>query len=148
MPAGKRRSARKRTKFPTGGKHPVDVHIGARLRERRIEQGLSQTKLGDAVGLTFQQIQKYERGANRIGSGRLYHFAGLLGVEVTYFFQGLPDTASGDIDRAAEEEARRLAEAFAEIADPNVRKENIALAYTVAGSSRRRMDGGPNRRST
>ena len=63
--------------------HPVDVHVGARMRQRRTLLGMSQEKLGTAVGLTFQQIQKYERGSNRIGSSRLYEFAKVLDVPVS-----------------------------------------------------------------
>ena len=66
--------------------HPVDVHVGARMRQRRTLLGMSQEKLGTAVGLTFQQIQKYERGSIRIGSSRLFQFAKVLDVSVSYFF--------------------------------------------------------------
>jgi hypothetical protein len=65
---------------------PVDVYVGARIRQRRASLGISQAKLGQGVRLTFQQIQKYESGANRIGSSRLYEFAKVLGVPVAYFF--------------------------------------------------------------
>lgn len=64
----------------------VDIHVGERVRQRRTLLGMSQTKLGTAVGLTFQQIQKYERGANRMGSSRLFEFAKILDVPVSYFF--------------------------------------------------------------
>src|SRR6476661_2417333 len=74
--------------------HPVDVHVGARMRQRRTLLGMSQEKLGAAVGLTFQQIQKYERGSNRIGSSRLYEFAKVLDVRVSYFFEAMPAEAS------------------------------------------------------
>src|SRR5881396_1595345 len=67
--------------------HPVDVHVGARMRQRRTLLGMSQTKVGEAVGLTFQQIQKYERGSNSIGSSRLYEFAKVLDVPVSHFFE-------------------------------------------------------------
>src|SRR5215467_11922266 len=73
--------------------HPVDVHVGARMRQRRTLLGMSQEKLGTAVGLTFQQIQKYERGSNRIGSSRLFEFAKVLDVPVTYFFDEMPSNA-------------------------------------------------------
>jgi transcriptional regulator with XRE-family HTH domain len=71
-------------------RHPVDVHVGDRLRTRRNARDLSQTALGDAVGVTFQQVQKYERGANRISASRLYEFAQVLAVEVGFFFEGMP----------------------------------------------------------
>jgi transcriptional regulator with XRE-family HTH domain len=66
--------------------HTVDIHVGAQMRQRSVLLGMSQSKVGDAVGLTFQQIQKYERGANRIGSSRLYEFAKVLDVPVSYFW--------------------------------------------------------------
>ena len=66
---------------------PVDKHVGARLRVRRSLLGMSQEKLADAIGLTFQQIQKYEKGTNRISAGRLYQFSQILNVSVVYFFE-------------------------------------------------------------
>jgi len=69
--------------------HEIDVRVGARLRLRRTTLGMSQEQLGSAVGLTFQQIQKYERGANRIGASRLYEFSRILGVPISYFFSDL-----------------------------------------------------------
>lgn len=72
--------------------HPVDIHIGVRLRLRRVLLGMSQTDLGDRVGLTFQQVQKYERGANRISASRLYEFAKILDVPVWFFFDGIRDS--------------------------------------------------------
>jgi transcriptional regulator with XRE-family HTH domain len=70
--------------------NPWDRHIGARVRARRIAVGISQSKLGQEVGITFQQVQKYEKGTNRISSGRLLQFARILGVDVGYFFEGAP----------------------------------------------------------
>ena len=72
------------------GPHPVDAHVGLRLRQRRTLMGLTQEKLGDALGLTFQQVQKYERGTNRIGASRLFHLSQLLAVPVSYFFDDMP----------------------------------------------------------
>lgn len=69
---------------------PVDGHVGARVRQRRLEVRMSQEKLADAIGLTFQQVQKYEKGTNRIGSSRLMQIANALGVPPTYFFEGAP----------------------------------------------------------
>ena len=66
----------------------VDAHVGKRVRALRILHGMSQEKLGDALGLTFQQVQKYERGANRIGAGRLFHLSRIFGVSVNHFFKG------------------------------------------------------------
>lgn len=71
-----------------GGPDPIDVHVGSRLRARRILLGLSQEKLAEGLGITFQQVQKYERGSNRISASRLYNTAKLLAVPVAYFFEG------------------------------------------------------------
>jgi len=73
--------------------NPIDRHVGSRLRMRRVLVGLSQEKLGDALKLTFQQIQKYEKGMNRIGASRLQEISGLLGVPVEFFFEGAPQNA-------------------------------------------------------
>ncbi len=78
-------------RLPPGVAHPVDIHVGDRLRARRTLLGLTQEMLADAVDLTFQQIQKYERGANRIGASKLFQFAQMLGVSVAYFFDDLDD---------------------------------------------------------
>jgi len=74
--------------------HPVDIHVGQRVRLRRTLLGMSQDRLASSVGLTFQQIQKYERGKNRIGSSRLYQFARILEVPVSFFFEDMPEEAS------------------------------------------------------
>ena len=74
----------------TGIPSPVDVHVGARLRQRRTLLGMNQTKLGEAIGLTFQQGQKYEKGTNRISASRLYALSGTLDVPIEYFFSDMP----------------------------------------------------------
>ena len=74
----------------TGIPNPVDVHVGARLRQRRTLLGMNQTKLGSAIGLTFQQVQKYEKGTNRISASRLYALSGTLDVPIEYFFSDMP----------------------------------------------------------
>ncbi len=83
----------------TGIPNPVDVHVGARLRVRRTLLGMNQTKLGEAIGVSFQQMQKYERGTNRISASRLYDLARLLDVPVEYFFDDMriksPDSKRG-----------------------------------------------------
>ncbi|MBP7253148.1 MAG: helix-turn-helix transcriptional regulator [Alphaproteobacteria bacterium] len=71
----------------TDGPDPIDIHVGKRLRQRRMLVGMSQERLGEAVGLTFQQIQKYERGTNRMGASRIFRFAEILSVPVAYFFE-------------------------------------------------------------
>ena len=77
------------------GPDPVDTHVGGRLRLRRNLVGMSQEQLGEALGLTFQQIQKYERGMNRMGASRLYHMSRVLGVPPEYFFDEMPSEISG-----------------------------------------------------
>ena len=79
--------------------HPVDIHVGERLRAARLVQNLSQTDLAKAVGLTFQQIQKYEKGTNRVSASKLFEFAKFLNVEVSYFFKDFDD---GDESRDSE----------------------------------------------
>src|SRR3954470_17706708 len=79
--------------------HPMDIHVGSRVRLRRTLCGLSQEKLGDAIGLTFQQVQKYERGANRISASRLFALSQALDVPVSFFFDDMPDAlAQGTLD--------------------------------------------------
>ncbi len=75
--------------------NPVDIHVGRRIRLRRTLMGMSQEKLGTAVTLTFQQIQKYESGANRVGSSRLFQFSKVLSVPVSFFFDDMPPEVSG-----------------------------------------------------
>lgn len=76
--------------------HPIDIHVGLRVRQRRALLGMTQTDLGKAVGLTFQQVQKYERGANRVSASRLFEFSCVLDVPVPYFFEGMDsETSSG-----------------------------------------------------
>ena len=75
--------------------NPVDVHVGGRVRLRRMLLGMSQEKLGEHLGLTFQQVQKYEKGANRIGASRLFELARILGVNVQFFFEDLPGIGNG-----------------------------------------------------
>jgi transcriptional regulator with XRE-family HTH domain len=92
MPSSKRRSNMAAKKLPK----PVDKHVGSRVRMRRMMLGMSQEKLGDALGLTFQQVQKYEKGTNRMGASRLQHVADILQVPVTFFFDGAPGQRQAD----------------------------------------------------
>src|SRR5204862_1600534 len=111
--------------------HPVDVHVGARMRQRRTLLGMSQEKLGTAVGLTFQQIQKYERGSNRIGSSRLFEFAKVLDVPVSYFFDEMPANAlagrpmSGRGRRGGAAHGGDLASPFEQEKDPLIKRETL-----------------------
>jgi transcriptional regulator with XRE-family HTH domain len=131
-----------------GVPNPVDVHVGSRVRLRRTLLGLSQEKLGEAVGLTFQQIQKYERGANRIGASRLFEFSRILDVPVSFFFDDMaekaralePSLAVGFADQPAahiepdpltRRETLELVRAYYRIGDPNVRKRLFELAKSL-----------------
>ena len=109
--------------------HPVDVHVGVRVRQRRTLLGMSQEKLGSAVGLTFQQIQKYERGANRIGASRLYEFSKVLDVPISYFYEDMPTNVM--IGRYGGGRGRRgLGEAaspFEDEKDPMIKRETLEL---------------------
>ncbi len=125
---------------------PVDVHVGGRVRLRRMLIGMSQEKLGDALNLTFQQVQKYEKGANRIGAGRLFRIAQLLGVSVQFFFDDAPGGSGGSamvfsesdptpmlMDFVNTPEGVHLNRAFSAIKDPVVRKRIVDLVRAVAG---------------
>ncbi len=134
-----------------GTPRPVDVHVGSRVRLRRTLLGLSQERLGDSVGLTFQQIQKYERGANRIGASRLFEFSNILDVPVSFFFDEMPSdvkknvvrrigglqehpAAEFDSDPLARRETLELVRAYYRIEDPSVRKRLFELTKTLAKS--------------
>lgn len=128
--------------------NPVDVYVGTRLKIRRNELGLSQNEIGKMTGITFQQIQKYEKGSNRIGSSRLYEFAKILKVPVSYFFDQYEITASGtacflaekkssfeDKDAVTEKEVITLIKNFSAIKDPAHRKSIINLAKALSKNS-------------
>ncbi|MGE3622841.1 MAG: helix-turn-helix domain-containing protein [Bdellovibrionales bacterium] len=136
----------------THGPDPVDVHVGARLRLRRNLIGMSQEQLGKASGLTFQQIQKYERGVNRMGASRLYQIALILNVTVSYFFeempsenaasQGLSDSAQGALEGApgdsqilGRRETLELIRAYYNITDPKQRRKVYDLIKSMAGEA-------------
>ena len=127
--------------------HPVDAHVGIRMRQRRTLLGMSQTKLGDAVGLTFQQVQKYERGSNRVGSSRLYEFSKALDVPVSYFFDEMPGNVLAGRPMAAKvKKGSGFGEAgtpFATEKDPLIKRETLQLVrayYKIReGSVRKRI---------
>ncbi len=119
---------------------PVDVHVGARLRYRRMLIGKSQEALGEELGLTFQQIQKYEKGQNRIGASRLYYLARALDVPVDFFFEALPPTgfASGEaspLSFVASQEGMQLNIAFSQIADESTRRKVLDLVRALASGN-------------
>lgn len=119
--------------------NPIDAHVGARLRLRRLTLGLSQEKLGRQLGLTFQQVQKYERGANRIGASRLYAIAQILEAPIAYFFEGLDELETTNPDERIEAmlsspEAVELNRSFARIRDQATRRRLADLVRSVADS--------------
>lgn len=129
-----------------GKPHPIDVHVGSRVRLRRTLLGMSQEKLGDAIGLTFQQVQKYERGANRIGASRLYDLSRVLDVPVSFFYDDAPadaptlsafpgvreDPAGFENDPMAKRETIELVRAYYQVTDPLVRKRVFDLVKSIA----------------
>ncbi len=122
--------------------NPVDRHVGARVRLRRLALGISQEKLGAALGVTFQQIQKYEKGANRMGVGRLQLASKVLGAPVSYFYEGAPTSPEDDfaetgpaydgVPPGSDEAA--LLEAFAKVTDPKLRRRIVELVQAMAAS--------------
>jgi len=143
---------RQRRRVAVDGPRPVDVHVGGRLRLRRTLLGISQEKLGEAVDLTFQQIQKYERGANRIGASRLFEFSRILDVSISYFFEdmakevagsykagmkGLSDQVQEDMesDPMVRRETLELVRAYYRIKDVRVRKRIYDLVKAVGHSA-------------
>lgn len=141
-----------KTGYGTGRPNPIDIHVGGRVRLRRTLLGLSQEKLGDAIGLTFQQVQKYERGANRIGASRLFDLARVLDVPVSFFFDDMAAEISRhgagggvnggrlaagacDADSMSKRETLELVRAYYAIPEPAVRKRLFDLAKALAGES-------------
>ena len=132
--------------------NPIDVHVGTRLKSRRGAVGMTQEKLGDQLGVTFQQIQKYEKGANRIGASRLQEISRILDVPVAYFFEDARESVGADVRQPYElaedaapafegprghpSEAHALAKAFSRIGDPRLRRRIIDLVETLAESHR------------
>ncbi len=107
----------------TGKPHPVDVHVGGRARMRRTLLGMTQTDLGDAIGLTFQQVQKYERGANRISASRLCELSRVLDVSIEYFFEDMPpEVAAGSLATKWRGKAKKLPSIEP---DPMVKRETL-----------------------
>jgi transcriptional regulator with XRE-family HTH domain len=127
-------------KLPADIAHPVDLYVGARLRIRRKVLGFSQTQLAEALGITFQQIQKYERGANRISASKLYEAARLLQSPVAYFFEGLDETPHDDVDDGiaqrmtqfvATPEGLELAGLFPRLQDRRLRRRVVDLVKAM-----------------
>ncbi|MDQ0472367.1 helix-turn-helix domain-containing protein [Labrys wisconsinensis] len=125
--------------------NPIDRHVGSRVRMRRVLIGMSQEKLGEALNLTFQQVQKYEKGTNRIGASRLQQISNILGVPVSFFFDGspgnepvdggkaLPDSSSSAhvVDFLSTTEGLQLNKAFVRIKDAKVRRRVVDLVSSL-----------------
>ncbi len=117
------------------GLRPVDVHVGGRVRARRTLIGMSQEELGERVGLTFQQIQKYENGMNRIGAGRLWRFSLILGRPISWFFEGIGERKRKVRDLLAKRETLKFVRYFS-ACDPDVQKHLAAMINAVAGKAK------------
>lgn len=144
MPRERKSSGRMASKgFP----NPIDVHVGRKLQLRRTLLGLSQERLGDLIGLTFQQVQKYESGANRVSSSRLYDIARVLEIGIPYFFEGMtaevqgqspghlqgavPLVSDDEKDPMARRETLELVRAYYQIKNPRIRKQLVDLTRSL-----------------
>jgi len=134
-----------------GRPSPIDVHVGSRIRLRRTLLGMSQERLGEALGLTFQQVQKYERGVNRVGASRLFDLSRVLDVPISFFFDDLPDSLANSLDppmgrrgvgfpersdgfgddTLSRRETLELVRAYYRITDPAVRKRVFELIKSM-----------------
>lgn len=124
--------------------NPTDIHVGSRIRLRRNMLGMSQEKLGESLGITFQQVQKYEKGTNRVGASRLQAISSILDVPVAFFFEDAPgghgegkglgedNSTTFVVDFLNSAEGLQLNRAFARITDPKVRRKVIELVKTLA----------------
>ncbi|MBP1871065.1 hypothetical protein LPJGGPFB_00788 [Ensifer adhaerens] len=127
--------------------NPIDIHVGSRIRLRRTMLGMSQEKLGESLGITFQQIQKYEKGTNRVGASRLQNISGILNVPVSFFFEdapgentsasGLAEASSSNyvVDFLSSSEGLQLNRAFVKITDPKVRRKLVDLVKALAAEA-------------
>ena len=125
--------------------NPIDIHVGSRVRLRRTMLGMSQEKLGEHLGITFQQIQKYEKGANRIGASRLQEIARVLNTPISFFFEdapgdsgdgqpglGEPDSPNYVVDFLSSSEGLQLNRAFVKIKDAKVRRKIVEMVKALA----------------
>ena len=130
-------------------KNPIDAYVGAQIKQRRTIVGMSQTELANRLGITFQQVQKYEKGANRVGSSRLYEISEILGVQIQSFFEGVEEVIQAKNSKKADKRTKDttlgkfdefisspsgvdMIKAFVEIEDPSVRKQIAALVKSVS----------------
>lgn len=138
-----------RGRLPDGTANPVDLHVGAKLRESRLKRGLSQERLAEEMGITFQQVQKYEKGLNRIGASRLWDLSQVLGEPISYFYEGMNDEEKSksprkinilrdgknqlrieDMDLTQDDMA--LLAYFKQIKDPQITKSILNLVRTLS----------------
>jgi transcriptional regulator with XRE-family HTH domain len=131
--------------MPKKSPNSTDKHVGNRVRMRRMMLDMSQTELGTSIGLTFQQVQKYEKGTNRIGAGRLHQIARILKVPVSFFFEGSPRDGAGasDVEQAplpsyvadflASSDGLALTKAFMQIKDATLRRRIVSLVQEITG---------------
>ncbi len=129
----KPRKKRRRRSYTVGefGPRPVDVHVGGRVKAGRTLIGMTQTEIGKHVGVTFQQIQKYEKGMNRIGAGRLWRFSLILGQPISWFFEGISERKRKGDDLLAKRETLQLVR-YLSACDPDVQKHLAAMINAVA----------------
>jgi transcriptional regulator with XRE-family HTH domain len=132
--------------MPKNGAHPIDTHVGKRVRMRRLMLRMSQTNVADALGVTFQQLQKYEKGANRISASRLQHAAHIFQVPVTFFFEGAPHLPGEErtqtdapfpkfvSDYLATSDGLHLTKAFMQIPNAELRRSIVNLIEQIADS--------------
>jgi len=124
--------------------NPIDRHVGSRVRMRRMLIGMTQEKLGEALKITFQQVQKYEKGTNRISASRLQQIANVLGVTISFFYEGAPTEAEAGgfaesatpayvSDFVASQEGLQLMRSFTRIKDPRVRRTIVEHVKALAG---------------
>jgi len=126
--------------------NPIDKHVGSRVRMRRLMLGMSQTKLADGLGLTFQQVQKYESGKNRVGASRLQQISQILQVPVPFFFEGAPGQTKGNGNAPSPAyvsefltttEGVALTKAFMRIKEPRLRRRIVELVEEIVGDDLR-----------
>jgi transcriptional regulator with XRE-family HTH domain len=119
--------------------HKTDIHIGRKVREKRISLGMSQSALAEKLGITFQQVQKYESGANRVGGSRLWDISNSLGVPVSYFFEGLTEVSAqkskGEPERPLSRQSLELARAINAIPEGDVKEQVVRLVKAFAKSA-------------
>ena len=116
--------------------HPVDVYVGMKVKQRRKSLGLSQTQLGENLGVTFQQVQKYERGHNRIGCSRLFYTSTALDVPVGFFFAGVEDILPDNIAYHDTSGSQSLLQMYSQIKNPIIKQQLIDLASALVKSDK------------